>query len=96
LVNIEQDASEICRALCTNDYLQNLINHQITSRCNSCGNTKIITESNVFLSISINNLKKKNFNLNDLLKTTFPSHWRQSFDKSCECCERNDILLKMN
>jgi len=96
-VNIKRNASEFLRALCTKyNYMQNLINHQITSsyQCNLCGNTKITTENNVLLLIFINNLKKKCFNLNDLLKTTFPSHWRQSFDKSCECCGRNDILLK--
>jgi len=36
-------------------------------------------------------LKKKSFNLNDLLKTIFTSHWR---DKSCERYGKNDILLK--
>jgi len=73
-----------------------LTDHQFISiyRCNSCSDTKIITENNVVLSISINNLKKKSFNLNDLLKIIFLSCWRQSFDKLCKHCGRNDILLK--
>jgi len=96
-VAIKRDALEFLTALCTKyDYIQNLINHQLIStyRCNSCGNTKVTTENNIFLSISINSLKKKNFNLNDLLKITFSSSWRQSFDKLCEHCGRNDIFIK--
>jgi len=38
-------------------------------------------------------MKKQNFNLNDLINTTY-SHWYQSFDISCEHCGRNDIFFK--
>jgi len=38
-------------------------------------------------------MKKKSFNLNDLINITF-SHWYQSFDISCEHCGRNDIFFK--
>jgi len=94
LIAIKRDALEFFTALCTQyDYIQNLVDHQLIStyRCNSCCNTKVTTENNVFLSISINSLKKKNVNLNDLLKITFLSC--QSFDKLCEHCGRNDILI---
>jgi len=91
---VKRDAFEFLTALCTKyDYIKNMVEHQITStcRCNSCGNSKIISSNNVLLSISINIMKKKRFN--DLLNNTF-SHWYQSFNNSCEHCGRNDIFLK--
>jgi len=42
-----------------------------------------------FLSIILN---KKSYSLNDLLNIF--SQWRQLYNKSCERCERNDILFK--
>jgi len=38
-------------------------------------------------------MKKKSFNLNDLINTTF-SHWYQSFNNLCEQCGRNDMFFK--
>jgi len=52
LVDIKRHALKFLRVLCTKyDYMQNLVNHQITStcRCNSCDDTKITTENNVLL-----------------------------------------------
>jgi len=63
-----------------------------TIRCKPCGDTKVTTDNNVIFSISINNLNKKSYNLNDLLNTF--SHWYQLYDKSCKCCGSNDILFK--
>jgi len=93
---VKRDAFEFLTAICTKyDYIKNMVEHQVTStcRCNSCGNSKVITSNNVLLSISIDIMKKKIFNLNDLLNTTF-SRWYQSFNNSCEQCGRNDIFLK--
>jgi len=59
----------------------------------SCGDTKVTISNNVLLSISIDIMKKKIFNLNDLINTTF-LHWYQSFDILCEHCGRNDIFFK--
>jgi len=69
-----------------------LIQHQITStsRCKSCGDTKVIINSNVLLSISIDNLNKKSYKLNDLLNTF--SQWCQLYNKSYERCGESDIL----
>jgi len=53
---------------------------------------KVTTENNVSLSISISNLNKKSYNLNNLLKIF--SHWCQLYDKSCEYCGRYNILFK--
>jgi len=89
------DAFEFLTALCTKyDYIKNLVQHQITStsRCKSCGDTKIIINNNVLLSISVDNLNKKSYKLNDLLNTF--SHWCQLCDKSCERCRKSDILFK--
>jgi len=94
---IKRDAFEFLIALCTKyDYIKNLVQHQITStsRCKSCGDTKVTTDNNVIFSISINNLNKKSYNLNDLLNTF--SHWYQLYDKSCECVEVMIYYLKMN
>lgn len=38
-------------------------------------------------------MKKKNFNLNDLINISF-SHWSQSYEKSCANCGENNILFK--
>jgi len=95
-VNVKRDAFEFLTALCTKyDYIKNLVEHQVNStcRCNSCGYTKVNVSNNVILSISIDIMKKRSFNLNDLFNTTF-SHWCQSFDKLCEHCGRNDMLFK--
>ncbi|KYN13100.1 ATP-dependent DNA helicase PIF1 [Trachymyrmex cornetzi] len=93
----KRDALEFLTALCSKyDYIKSMVEHQAIStyQCNSCGYTNVTTNTNIFLSISINNLKKKSYNLDDLLKNTFSSHWCQTFDKLCECCRRNDILFK--
>jgi len=69
LAPIKSNAFEFLTALCTKyDYIKNLVQHQIisTSRCKSCGDTIIITDNNV-LSISINNLNTRSYNLNDSL-----------------------------
>jgi len=79
---IKRDAFEFLTALCAKyDYIKNLVQHQITStsRCKSCGDTKVTTDNNVLLSISVNNLNKKSYNLNDLLNTF--SYY--SFDYIC-------------
>jgi len=95
-VAVKRDAFEFLTVLCTKyNYIKNLVEHQVTStrRCNSCGHTKITTSNNVLLSISIDIMKKKSFNLNDLINTTF-LHWYQTFDILCEHCGRNDIFFK--
>jgi len=69
---VKRDVFEFLTALCTKyNYIKNMIGHQVTStcRCNSCGNTKVITSNNVLLSIEI--MKKKSFNINGLLNTHF-------------------------
>ncbi|KYM98499.1 ATP-dependent DNA helicase PIF1 [Cyphomyrmex costatus] len=94
---IKRNALEFLTALCTKyDYIKSMVEHKVICnyRCYSCGNTKVITNNNVILSLSINNVKKKSYNLNDLLKTTFSSSWCQTFDKLCERCGRNDVLFK--
>lgn len=64
-----------------------------TSRCKLCGDTKVITDNYVLLSISIDNVQKKSYNLNDLLIMKF-SHWYESYpNESCEHCKSN-ILFK--
>ncbi|EZA49264.1 hypothetical protein X777_12460 [Ooceraea biroi] len=75
--------------------IRNVVEHKITStsRCKSCGNTKVITDNHILVSISINNLKKKSYNLNDLLNITF-SHWVQGNNESCKYCGENAILIK--
>jgi len=91
---IKRDAFEFLTALCTKyNYIKNLVQHQITSisRCKSCDDTKVIINNNVLLSISIDNLNKKSYKLNDLLNIF--SHWYQ-YDKSCESCGKSDILFK--
>ena len=72
-----------------------MIEHQVTStkRCKTCGNTKISVDNNIAISIPVHNLKKKSYNLNDLLNVTF-SHWYQSHNDSCEHCTKNDIIFK--
>jgi len=95
-INIKRDAFEFLTDLCTKyDCIRHLIEYQVTSttRCKSCENTKTITYNNLILSIPINNLKKKSYNINDLLKVTF-SHWSESNNGSCEHCTGNKILNK--
>ena len=95
-MNVKRDALEFFTVLCTNyDGIRQSVEHQITSttRCNSCNITKTISYNNLVISISINNLKKKSYNLNDLLHVTF-SHWCRSDNGSCEHCSGNDILFK--
>ena len=89
------DALEFLTVLCTKyDYIKSIVEHQatFTCHCNSCGYIKVVINTNIF--ISINNLKKKSYNLDDLIKSTFLSHWCQIFDKLCKYCERNDTLYK--
>ena len=93
---IKWDAFEFLKALCTKyDYIKNLVEYQVTSksRCKICSHTKVTTNNNVLLSISINNLNNKSYNLNDLLNITF-SHWCHTHDKSCERCGENDMIFK--
>lgn len=93
---IKRDTFEFLIVICTQyDYIRNLVEHQftVTSRCKSCGNTKVIIESNIVVSISVKDLKKKS-NLNELLKETFSTHWCPLYDKSCEYCAGNNILFK--
>lgn len=73
--------------------IKNLMEHQITctKRCKTCDYSKPIHNNNIIISIPINNLKKKNFNLNDLLNV---SHWYQSYNESFEYCTGNDIIYK--
>jgi len=64
---IKRDALEFLTALCIKyDYIQILIDQQITliCRCNSCDD--ILYKNNILLPIFIN-LEKKSFNLNDLI-----------------------------
>jgi len=46
--------------------------HQATFTCVAI--RVVITNTNIFLSISINNLKKKSYNLNNFIKSIFSSH----------------------
>ncbi|KYN21163.1 hypothetical protein ALC57_06469 [Trachymyrmex cornetzi] len=97
LTCIKRDAFDFFIALCTKyDFIKKLVEHQIisTCRCITCGDTKITTNNNFILSISVNNSNKKSFNLNDLLNISF-SHWIKKLnDKLCERCEGNDMLFK--
>ena len=93
---IKRDVFDFLTALCTKyDFIKDLVEHQVilTTRCKLCSNTKVTTDNNVILSIPVNNLKKKSFNLNDLLNISF-SHWFELHDKSCERCEGNELLVK--
>jgi len=54
---------------------------------------QLLSYNNLILLIPINNLKKKSYNINDLLNVTF-SHWSQSNNESCEHCSENKILNK--
>jgi len=91
LAPIKRDAFEFFTALCTKyNYIKNLVQHQI-HLVDASRVTKVITDNNVLLSISINNLNKKSYKLNDLLNIF--SHWYQ-YDKSCENCGKCDILFK--
>jgi len=81
LFAIKRDALEFLTVFYIKyDYVQILIDRHVTliCRCDSCDKV-IIYKNNILLPISINNLKKKNFNLNDLLKTTFSSckRWKK-------------------
>jgi len=93
---VKRNASDFFMALCEKyDCIKSLVRHQITTikRCKTCNNTKTIVDNNIIISIPINNLKKKSYNLNDLLKTTF-SHWYQLHNESCEYCTESNIILK--
>ena len=95
-INVKRDVFEFLIILCTKyDCIRQLVEHQVTSttRCKSCDYTKRITSNNLVVSIPINNLKKRSYNLNDLLNVTF-SHWYQSDNGSCEQCTGNDIMVK--
>jgi len=95
-IGIKRDAFDFLIALCIKyDFIKTLVEHRVisTSRYKSCSDTKVTTNNNVILSIFINNFKKKNFNLNDLLNISF-SHWSELYEKSCERCGGNDILFK--
>ena len=72
-----------------------IVEHQVTSktRCKSCDYTKTITSDNLVVSILIHNLKKRSYNLNDLLNVRF-LHWYESDNGSCEQCTENDIMFK--
>ena len=72
-----------------------IVEHQVASktRCKSCDYTKTITSDNLVVSIPIHNLKKRSYNLNDLLNVRF-LHWYESDNGSCEQCTENDIMLK--
>jgi len=69
---IKRDAFKFLTTLCAKyNYIKNLVQHQITSTswCKSSDDTKVTTDNNILLSISVNNLNKKSYNLNDLLNT---------------------------
>lgn len=92
---VKYDVSEFLEALCAKcEYIRNLVEHQVTSitRCRSCDYTNTITLNNIFISIPVVNLQKKSYDLNDLLKITFPN-WCDS-KESCKNCIRNDMLFK--
>jgi len=93
---IKHNAFDFLITLCEKyECIKNLMEHQITctKRCKTCDYTKTTHNNNIIISIPVNNLKKKNFNLNDLLNITF-SHWYQSHNESCEYCTGNDIIYK--
>ena len=92
----KRNASDFLTTLCEKyDCIRNLIEHRVTftKRCKTCGNTKTTVDNNIAISIPVNNLKKKSYNLNDLLNVTF-SHWYQSHNESCEHCTGNDMIFK--
>ena len=94
--DVKCDAFEFLTTLCTKyDCIRELVEHQVTStsRCTSCNYVNKITYDKSIISISVNNLRKKSYDLNDLLNDTF-SHWSQSENGSCEYCAGNDILFK--
>ena len=85
-INVKQDVFEFLITRCTEyDCIRQLVEHQVTSttRCKSGDYTKKITSDNLVVSIPINNLKKRSYNLNDILNVTF-SHWYDSDNGSCE------------
>ncbi|XP_029157812.1 uncharacterized protein LOC114930228 [Nylanderia fulva] len=93
---VRRNAYDFLTALCEKyDCITNLIQHQVTStkRCKTCGNTKTIVENNIAISISLDNLKKKSCNLNELLNSTF-SHWFHLHNESCEYCTGTDQIFK--
>lgn len=96
---VKQNASDFLMALCEKyDCIKSLMRNQIVStrRCKTCDNTKTIVDNNIIISIPINNLKKKKYDLNDLLNVTF-SHWFQLHNESCEyCAEKNNVIKKRN
>ncbi|XP_024872055.1 uncharacterized protein LOC112454736 [Temnothorax curvispinosus] len=87
----KRDALEFLIAICTKyNYIRNLVGHQVTrtTKCisNSCGyTTKDNITDNIVVPISINNLKKKSYNLNNLLKDTF-LNWGPLYGKTCQFC----------
>ncbi|XP_071644884.1 uncharacterized protein [Temnothorax longispinosus] len=93
----KRDALEFLIAICTKyNYIRNLVGHQVTrtTKCisNSCGyTTKDNITDNIVVPISINNLKKKSYNLNNLLKDTF-LNWGPLYGKTCQFCAGNLVF----
>ncbi|XP_070525058.1 uncharacterized protein [Cardiocondyla obscurior] len=95
-MNVKLDALKFLTILCTKyDFVRDLVQQEVTSttRCVTCHITKTICFNNLFISIPINKLKKKNYNLKELLDVLF-SHWHQSDNGFCENCTGNNILYK--
>ncbi|XP_070517894.1 uncharacterized protein [Cardiocondyla obscurior] len=95
-MNEKLDALKFLTILCTRyECIRESVEHEVTSstRCVICQYTKTICSNNLFISIPINNLKKKSYNLKELLDVTF-AHWNQSETGSCENCTGNNILFK--
>ncbi|XP_070528976.1 uncharacterized protein [Cardiocondyla obscurior] len=95
-MNEKLDALKFRTILCTRyECIRESVEHEVTSstRCVICQYTKTICSNNLFISIPINNLKKKSSNLKELLDVTF-AHWNQSETGSCKNCTGNNILFK--
>ncbi|KAK0156746.1 hypothetical protein PV327_011656, partial [Microctonus hyperodae] len=94
---VKQDVAKFFTALCIKfNYIRKWFEFQIafTKRCKNCDNTITFNNcENFLLSISIENMKKPSYDLNELLKLTF-SHWYQPHEESCENCSSNNIISK--